>query len=169
MPRLSLVAAPLLIVFGLASCGGSGASSADEKSAGVVDEASTTTAAPSISRTEYTKQANAACQTMNDRTKAQGEPGDTPAELAAYVEAGGVIVTDTLGQLRALPMPSGEEAALGAIYDKVDVLLSDMNQLAAALRAGDQRKATALASQLEKDQKAANDASNAYGLTICGS
>lgn len=169
MPRLSLVAAPMLIVFGLASCGGSGGSSGDEKSAGVVDEASTTTVTSSITRTEYTEQANAACQTMNDRTKAQGEPGDTPAEVAAYVEAGGVIVTETLAQLRALPMPSGEEAALRAIYDKVDVLLSDINQLAAALRAGDQRKATALASQLETDQKAANDASNAYGLTICGS
>lgn len=168
MPRLSLVATPLLMVFGLASCGGGG-SSADEKSAGVVEEASTTTAAPSISRTDYMTQANAACQTMNDRTKAQGEPGDSPAELAAYVEAGSVIVTETLGQLRALPTPSGEEAALGAIYDKVEVLRSDMDQLAAALRAGDQRQATAVAGQLEKDQKAANDASNAYGLTVCGS
>ena len=169
MPRRLLCAAPLL-VFALSACAGP----SSQKGA-VADISTTTTMAPTttttlaITRADYVNQANAICQTMNERIEALGEPGEDPAELVEMFGQSGVIMSDVLAKLRALPMPVGEESALAAVYAKVDVLRADLDQLIAAIQAGDEHKAIAMATKLEKDQKAANDASNAYGLTVCGS
>jgi iron uptake system EfeUOB component EfeO/EfeM len=66
-------------------------------------------------------------------------------------------------------VPSGDEATLAGIYAKVNTLIEDEAQYTAALRAGDTSKAKTLNAKGKLDQKAAHDASNAYGLTVCGS
>jgi len=78
------------------------------------------------------------------------------------------ITSDTLVKLRALPIPTGQQAALNAIYAKVDTVLADVDPVIASLRSGSPTTET-LMNRLDADQNAANAASNAYGLTVCGS
>ena len=85
-----------------------------------------------------------------------------------FPRCGFTITADTLTRLRALPIPTGQAAALKAIYAKVDTVLADVDPLIAALRSGSPTAET-LMNRLDASQNAANAASNAYGLTVCGS
>jgi hypothetical protein len=129
----------------------------------------TTTTKPAITKAAYVTQANAICKVMNDKTAALADPGEDLAKMAVMFEQSKQLVVDALVQLRALRTPAGQAAAIEAIWTKVDKLVVDIDQAVAALKAGDLDKFTALATQLDKDTAAANAASNAYGLTVCGS
>ena len=78
------------------------------------------------------------------------------------------IESRALTQLRKLAIPTGDEATVKPIYDKVDQLLATTSDLAAAYRAGNVPKAKDLQTQALALQKAANDAATAYGMTSCG-
>lgn len=117
----------------------------------------------------YVAQANAICQVMNDKTQALGDPGTDPLKEAMIFEQGVAITGAALGQLRALVPPPGDAVMVQAIFAKVELVLADAAQESVALRAGDQAKAQTIMTKLNADSTAANDASNAYGLTVCGS
>jgi len=163
MQRLGIVRSVLVaigVVMVFAGCSGSSSSS---------KATTTTTTVPAITKADYITQANALCQTMNDGVKSIPDPGSDPTKVADAIDQTVEITTDTLAKLRALPLPAGDEATLQAIFAKVDALISDYHQVSAALGAGDKPTATQLNETGKADQKAANDASNAYGLTVCGS
>ena len=128
----------------------------------------TTTTAKALTRTAYVQQANAICQVMNDKMTALGDPGEALAKTIDLLGQMRAITADTLTKLRALPIPTGLAAALKAIYAKVDTVLADVDPLIAALRSGSPTAET-LMNRLDASQNAANAASNAYGLTVCGS
>jgi hypothetical protein len=106
---------------------------------------------------------------MNARTGALANPGSDPAKQADVTDQAAAITSETLGKLRALPVPAGEKAAVQAIYSKVALIVTDAARLSSALRAGNQAAAQRANTTLEADAKAANEVSNAYGLTVCGS
>ena len=78
-------------------------------------------------------------------------------------------ISGTLVTLRALPPPEGDAEAVAAIWSKVDVLLDDYEALSAALRDGATAQVDELDAAAQASQAAANEASIAYGLTVCGS
>jgi len=106
---------------------------------------------------------------MNTRINALGTPANDPLAEAELNDRAIAITTEILGKIRAVPQPAGESDALGAIYAKVDAVLTDARSLSTALRARDQTAAQAVQTKLGTDSKTANDASIAYGLTVCGS
>ena len=128
----------------------------------------TTTAAKVLTQAAYMQQANAICQVMNDKVTALGDPGEDVAKTIDLLGQMRAITSDTLVKLRALPIPTGQQAALKAIYAKVDNVLADVDPMIAALRSASPTTDT-LMNRLDADQNAANAASNAYGLTVCGS
>jgi hypothetical protein len=105
---------------------------------------------------------------MNARLKSLPNPQD-PIKQADVTDQGAAITAATLRQLRDLPVPVGEAAAVNGIYAKVDKLLDDFAKLSAALRARDPGATQRAASAVDADSAAANAASNAYGLTVCDS
>jgi hypothetical protein len=121
-----------------------------------------------LTKAVYIAKANAICATMNARTKALGRPGPDIAAAVRASDKSGVIAAQALRQLRALPAPPTEAAALERIYSKVDAVIADYPSLSAALRTGRRAAIQSAATQLGADGKAANAASNAYGLTSCG-
>ena len=127
-----------------------------------------TTAAKALTRAAYVQQANAICQVRNDKVAALGDPGEDVAKTIDMLGQMRAITSDTLVKLRALPIPTGQQAALKAIYAKVDNVLADVDPMIAALRSASPTTDT-LMNRLDADQNAANAASNAYGLTVCGS
>jgi len=130
---------------------------------------SSTTAPTSSAKAAFLAKANAICKTMNDQLAQQGDPGTDPAALAQALDEAASVTADALRQLRALPIPPGDDAKLQAIYSKIDALLHDASQMSAALRAGDQKAAQQANQAVAADSDAANKLSNAYGLTTCGS
>ena len=172
--RCSAIA--LFGLMGVSSCGSSDGDSGEATTTSQspttertsTSSTATTTTARAVSKAEYIATANAICGVMNDAVDALPDPADT-AEAAITYEEAARIVSDTLEQLRALPPPPGDEESLDAIWVKVDELLEGYARFVAALRDDDQVLAQQISQDVEVTQNAANDASNAYGLTVCGS
>jgi hypothetical protein len=104
---------------------------------------------------------------MKTRIAALGDPGFDPIKVADVDANGASIMTETLGALRALPVPSGDSAAASAIYAKIQTLAADISQLATATRSGDKTASQQASATVKADVDAANNASKAYGLTAC--
>jgi len=118
---------------------------------------------------EFLASGNAICGTMNTKPAAVPTPGDTAAAQAAYLDQQVALTQDALTQLRALPEPAGQAAALQSLFAKVDTLITLGEQESAALNAGNLAVADQIDSQASTATDAANAAFNAYGLTVCGS
>ena len=122
-----------------------------------------------LSKASYIAAANALCQTMNTRVAALGDPGSDLTKLADTADKTAAIIAETLQKLRALSMPQGESAALNAIYAQAAGLGADYSELSSAIHSRDESAYRAAVAKINADQKAANTASNDYGLTVCGS
>lgn len=129
----------------------------------------TSTTSPAVIKANYVAEANSICKVMNDAVAALPDPGSDPIKYADVVDEAIRIISNTLAKLRVLPPPAEDEAALEAIWSKVDVVIDDYSKLSSALRNGDLDSAPQLSQTAEASQKAANDASIEYGLTVCGS
>ena len=130
--------------------------------------ASGTSPSATISRADYQARANAICSGMNARGNSLQDPGTDQAKLKQVVDQAIPITSDGLAQLRRLPMPKGDEATIQGFYAKLDKLIADLKDESAALQANDLPKASQIATNFKTDSTAANDAANAYGLTVCG-
>jgi hypothetical protein len=117
-----------------------------------------------MTKAAYVARANGLCRVMNARVAALGKTVN-----ARMIASTAAIDAATLRQLRALPAPQGKSSALAAIYEKVDNVVKDLTQWLTALRTGNQAAAQRAANKVQADGDAANSASNAYGLTVCGS
>lgn len=132
---------------------------------------SSTTTSPTIqivSKEAYVADANAVCQVMNDEIAALPDPGSDLLAYADVLDQAVIIVSDALGELRALTPPIGDEDAVEAIWAKVDVLVEEYTQLSVAIRNDETALVSALDQTAQASQTAANEASIAYGLTVCG-
>ena len=162
-PRSVLLAT--LVSVALAACGGGGSSSAVRSSSSV--PASTTTTS-GVAKDSYILQANAICADMNSQVRAAASTSADPGVQASSIDHIASITRGALQRLRALPTPPGDAGSLSGVYADVDKVLSDAGQLAPALRAGDVSAARRISQTLSEDSRAANRASNTYGLTVCG-
>jgi len=125
--------------------------------------------ATTISRSEYQSRANAICASMNAKGNSLQDPGTDQAKLKQVVDEAIPITSDGLAQLRQLPQPRGDEATIEGFFAKLDKLIGDLKDESAALGANDLNRASQIAGNFKTDSTAANDAANAYGLTVCGS
>jgi hypothetical protein len=146
----------------LTACGGGSSSPAAHSSS------TTAPASTGITKGAYIQQANAICTDMNNQARTAQSTSSDPAVQADSVDDISAITRTALEKLRALPTPAGDAEVLGRAYAHVDTTLHDAGQVAAALRAGDIATARSISKTLAKDARAANDASTAYGLTVCG-
>ncbi|HYR63246.1 MAG TPA: hypothetical protein VET24_11535 [Actinomycetota bacterium] len=155
MPKLTWV---LMAVLALAACKSGTTASGPSPS--------TSPSATTISKADFITRANAICTTMNTKGNALPNPQDQ-ANLKAAIDQAIPITSDGLAQLRALPMPTGDETTLQAYYTKVDQLVTDLRQESAAVQANDITKGQQILTNLQNDLTAADDAATAYGLTAC--
>jgi hypothetical protein len=169
--RVALLTGVLVLGAACSSSGSSttGASPSSTATTAPAPSTSTSTTFPASPRARYLAAGNAICDTMNQRVGTLPAPGNDRVKAAKNAADTAAIVADALRKLRALPVPPGEQAAVRSIYAKVDRVLHDSSRLATAIRANDQTAAKAAETDLQADSLAANAASNAYGLTVCGS
>jgi hypothetical protein len=105
---------------------------------------------------------------MNDEIAALPDPGSDLLAYADVLDQAVVIISDALEELRALTPPIGDEDAVETIWAKVDVLVEQYTQLSAAIRNEESARVSELNQTAQASQTAANEASIAYGLTVCG-
>ncbi len=120
-----------------------------------------------LSKDEYIAQGNAICEDAN----AQVEPGDFIDQFTAAVEG-------QLADLRDLAAPEGDENLLAALYDDVEAVLDEINQLADAAAGGDPAAIERLTSDEDPSRGSLAVALMAFdeldkraiehGLTVCG-
>jgi hypothetical protein len=150
-------------------------SSADTTSASsTTAPSSTTTAAPVTTKAEFLEAGNAICAAVDAESTALSESygpegPDDPAALAAFLRAGADLVNGAIADLRALPQPAGDEAALEAMYADGEALTALVLEFGAAVEAGDMATAERLEPEVDAAQAANNADLTAYGLVECGS
>jgi hypothetical protein len=164
----------LIVLFGLAfavGCGGDdndgGASAAATSADGGSesedgDDAISTTPGTGFSKEEYVDQANALCATHSAELKVKGQKTfkkvfSKPEKVAAAVMAKEVVIPSMEAELRdlkALNVPTGDEAQISAIYAAIEEI---PQQLKRDPTWGDFYPYTK-----------AEDLAAAYGLTACG-
>src|SRR5882757_8311275 len=109
--RAGAVAAALLCWSGMLACSGGGGSttSSSPVSSPVSSSSSTPT---SLTKSEFVAKANALCATRNDQLAAIPSAGDDPQVVAGVLQRSAAIVAKSLVDMRKLPIPAGDEAAV---------------------------------------------------------
>jgi hypothetical protein len=104
---------------------------------------------------------------MNSRLAQVANPGNDQYRIASATDRRAAIIRAALDQLRALPAPTGDVAALKDIYGKIDKVLDDAAKFSAAFRTEDQGAMQKASSRLAAHAEDANAASKTYGETAC--
>ena len=124
----------------------------------------------SVLKTAFVAKADALCRAGARELDGVADPrSETPRELARYLDDGLSIVTKLMTDLRALPVPPGDEGAVADMLtaqDKADAKIREMRD--AASRA-DESTFAAASHELDPLVTAADAKFDAYGLGICGS
>lgn len=157
---MAMCAAGLMLIGGLGACS---------------KKATTTTSSPAAQPTtaetkaDYIARGNAVCDTFTQKQSALPTPsGSALADVAPYIDQNVTLATDLLAQLKAIPQPAGDSAALQDVFTKFQATLDLLKQEAAAAHANNQSTFDTLDTQLNTSGDASNAAFNAYGLTVCG-
>lgn len=171
MSRLLLWATLFGVVLLAAGCGGSSGGDTGEETAG--DQAE------SISKSEWIEQADAICTTEQEEEKpieaeleAEGEKAETADQLK---KLGGItrellaLVDKETEDIRALPVPAGDEATIETMLDKVQSAVPLGEEFADALESGDVAEIERTSQKLEKNSESAKGMAQSYGLKVCGS
>ena len=160
---MAAAVSPVLVV--LVACSGS--------TTGDVSVVSTLPSAEHPSKADYIAAANARCAELNSDSialsKSYESGPDTPAATAAFLRQNADLIEITIDELRARPRPSGDEATLDEVYEKAAALPPVARDMATAVDQGDMQTYDVLDEKGDQVQDEANDASDAYGLTVCGS
>lgn len=152
--RMAAFAACAAIAAGAAGCGGSDDSSSDTGD---------TTATESITKAEWITQADAICKAGDEAISQAGDDSGLDAnsstdDIAAfYTDTVLPNISDQRDQIEALPVPAGEEDAIGSLTDALDQAISDAESDPTALANGD-------GSSFDDVNQQAQD----YGLSDCG-
>jgi hypothetical protein len=153
--RILGAAALVAVVSVVAACGGSD----DGGGGGEGDE---------LTKEEYIAAADAICEESNAASDALGEPA-TPEEFVELAPQIIEIGQDQIDGLRALNAPAADDATLEGAYDLIAQQLVLIEELAAAVGAGDEEKQLELVEQGDAIDTEANQIAIDYGLKVCGS
>lgn len=142
-----------------------------------------------LSKDEYIAQGNAICEDGNAQLEAiileffADLPEESTPEEFAELFAGDSIdqftaaIEGQLADLRDLAAPEGDENLLAALYDDLEAVLDEINQVADAAAAGDPAAIERLTSEdpshgrLQVAAMAFDEVNRRaieYGLTVCG-
>jgi hypothetical protein len=136
---------------GLAGCGDDGGSGPNEDQA--------------LTKEQYVERANSICARLGVESEKLAEEtfGDlgrrpTEEELEAYERKARELRRQTLADLRALPVPEGDEDEVAAIYDELERVIDELEAVPPSTpgEPGDV--------SLDRFRELAND----YGLMECG-
>lgn len=122
---------------------------------------------PTLSKASFLVQANAICTTMNAEQSALPAPTSN-AQILQDLRQAIAIAQRAVARLRGLPEPAGDAPTLQADFARVDAFVASAQKEVDAMQAGNTAQAAQLDAQTTQLSSAANQAFNAYGMTVCG-
>lgn len=122
-----------------------------------------------VIKTNYVAKADAACRAGARDSDKLGNAPDSPAALVAYFDQALALYNKLLGDLKALPVPPGDEATVADMIGAQDAALAKLGEFRDAVKAQDGARVTAIEHELDPLTTAADAKFDAYGLAICGS
>ena len=122
-----------------------------------------------VVKASYVTKADNLCRDSFRKSDAIAAPGSTPASLARYFDAVVGLTTKLVADIKALPTPPGDEAAVGEFLVAMDSMNAKITEAAAAIKSGNLRLASGLFDEIDVAETAVNAKLDAYGMKACGS
>ncbi len=123
----------------------------------------------SILKNAYLAKGEALCRSNMRQAAALPQPGSSLASLGRYGERYLPLLNQLIADFKALPVPPGDEAAVGAIVADMDAAVPKFQELVAAAKANNARAVGAVATDLDVATTQVDAKLDAYGLKACGS
>ena len=96
-------------------------------------------------------------------------PAETPQDIARFLGDGLAILNQLIADMKAIPVPPGDEATVSEMLDAADKSNAKLAEARDAAAAADFARFTAIDKEISPLDTAANAKFDAYGLTVCGS
>ena len=124
--------------------------------------------ARTILKSAYVTSSAALCRNATSKADAVAPPGTSAASIGKFFDAELAISTKLAADLRALPVPPGDEGTVNDLLGAFDNLNAKAKDITAAAKANNMKLVGALSSELDVADTALNAKFDAYGLTVCG-
>ena len=121
-----------------------------------------------VVKSSYVTKAEVLCTDFVDRVERLALPGNSLASAARYLDAFLTISTKLQTELKALPVPPGDQPAVDGFLGALDALNAKFRDASAAAKANNATRATTLLDQIDRESDDLNAKFSAYGLTACG-
>ena len=122
-----------------------------------------------VVKASYVTKAEAVCRDAAKKAATLAQPGASLASLAKFLDAELPIVTKVVTDIRAIPIPPGDEATVNEMTAAMDALTPKIKEVSAAARANNARLLSGLFDDADLASTQANAKLDAYGLKLCGS
>jgi ABC-type Na+ efflux pump permease subunit len=120
-----------------------------------------------LTKDQWIARADAVCAALAEELQAVPEPR-TPVEIGEAGRQVFEIASRRLAELRDLPPPAADAAAIDEMLDAFEKVVTVSRQFTEAIAAGDEEAAAELFPQLEHRSREAEGLAEAYGLHVCG-
>ncbi len=126
--------------------------------------------AQTVVKAGFFARADVLCRAASDEFDAIGEPPlDAADDLSGYLEAILAIQVRLGDELRALPVPPGDEATVAEMLDAYDKITAMGRTMTAAVANGDEAGFVVATREITTLGPAADAKLDGYGLGVCGS
>lgn len=124
--------------------------------------------AKSTVKADYVTKSAALCRDASKKSSAVTPPGSSAASVGKFFDAELAISTKLAADLKALPVPPGDEATVNDFLAAIDTLNAKAKDIAAAAKANNPKLVGALSDEIDVANTALNAKLDAYGLKVCG-
>lgn len=124
--------------------------------------------ARSVVKSSYVTKSETICRDAIRKIDAVAQPGSSLASTTRYLDAVVALSTKLASDLKALPVPPGDEAAIAEINAAFDTLNAKGKETSAAAKANNPKLVVALSDEVNVAGTALNAKLDAYGLKTCG-
>ena len=122
-----------------------------------------------VVKSSYVTKANAVCTTFVDKVEALSGPGSTMPSVARFLDAFLTHSTKLATDLKAIPVPPGDQAKVDEFLASLDALNTKFRDASAAAKANNPTRAVTLLDEIDPATDQLNAKFDAYGLPACGS
>ena len=122
----------------------------------------------SVVKSSYVTKSAALCRDAMSRTEAVSPPGKTLASTSRYLDAVVAISVTLVGDLKAIPVPPGDEATVNELMVAIEALNAKGQEVSAAAKSNNPNLVLALVEEIAVANTALNAKLDAYGLDACG-
>ena len=123
----------------------------------------------SVVKSSYITTGEAACRESARKSTALTQPGTTLSSLARYLDGYLPILNKFVADFKAIPVPPGDEAAIGEIMTAIEATPGKVKEISAAAKANNARLVGALFEEATVFGTQLDSKLDAYGLKVCGS